>query len=122
MHEMSICLALIEQVERIAAEREARKVTRISVSIGPLSGIEATLLERAFPLAAAGTCAENAYLDIDSVGIVVQCHECGRESSAAANRLLCGSCGDYRTRIVSGDEMILQRVELDVPEPRSLAI
>jgi Zn finger protein HypA/HybF involved in hydrogenase expression len=28
------------------------------------------------------------------------------------NRLLCASCGDFRTRIISGDELILQRVEL----------
>jgi len=122
MHEMSICLALIEQVERIAAERGARSVSVITVSIGPLSGIEADLLARAFPLAAAGTPAESATLDIEHIDVAVRCSQCGAESPARANRLLCGECGDFRTTIVSGDEMILQRVELDVPAARSLAI
>jgi len=122
MHEMSVSLALIEQVERIAAERGARSVTVITVSIGPLSGIEADLLARAFPLAAAGTPAEHARLDIEQLDVTVSCSQCGAESPARANRLICGTCGDYRTRIVSGDEMILQRVELDVPAARSLAI
>jgi Zn finger protein HypA/HybF involved in hydrogenase expression len=29
------------------------------------------------------------------------------------NRLLCGQCGEFRTHIVTGDEMTLQSVELD---------
>ena len=46
-------------------------------------------------------------------GIVVECSQCGAESPASPNRLLCGECGDYRTRLVSGDEMVLQSLELD---------
>jgi hydrogenase nickel incorporation protein HypA/HybF len=122
MHEMAVSLALIEQVERIATENGARGVTVITVSIGPLSGVEADLLERAFPLAAAGTRTEGAKLQIEKTGVVVRCSQCGAETPAKANRLLCGECGDYRTNIVSGDEMLLQRVELDVAEPASLAI
>jgi hydrogenase nickel incorporation protein HypA/HybF len=122
MHEMAVSLALIEQVERIAAEHGARAVSTISVSIGPLSGIEADLLERAFPLAAAGSSAEGARLVIEHTDVVVRCSQCSAESHAKANRLLCAECGDYRTNVVSGDEMLLQRVELDVPAARSLAI
>jgi hydrogenase nickel incorporation protein HypA/HybF len=122
MHEMSVCLALINEVERIAAERNAGSVSRIEVGIGPLSGVEAVLLDRAFPLAAAGTSAEHAELVIETTDIVVHCSQCDEESPARANRLLCGACGDYRTRIVSGEEMILQRVELSAsPAARSLA-
>ena len=122
MHEMSVCLALINEVERIAAERNAGSVSRIEVGIGPLSGVEAVLLDRAFPLAAAGTSAEHAELVIETTDIVVHCSQCGEESAARANRLLCDACGDYRTRILSGEEMILQRVELDAsPATRSLA-
>ncbi len=121
MHEMSVCVALIAEVERIAAERAHTVVSRIEIGIGPLSGVEAVLLERAFPLAAAGTCAEHAELRIRSTDIVVRCSQCGEESPARANRLLCGACGDYRTRVVSGEEMILQRVELGAPAARSLA-
>lgn len=112
MHELSVCLALIEQVDRIARERKARSVSRIVVQLGPLSGVEPALLRHAYPLAAAGTVAEHAELDIEAADIVVKCDQCGAQSAAAPNRLLCSSCGDFRTRIVSGDEMILQRVEL----------
>jgi hydrogenase nickel incorporation protein HypA/HybF len=28
----------------------------------------------------------------------------------AANRLVCGRCGNWRTQLISGDELLLQRV------------
>lgn len=117
MHELSVCLSLLDQVRAIAHEHDAGAVTRIEVKVGPLSGVEAELLQHAYPLAVAGTIAENAELVIETADIVVRCDQCGVESAAAANRLLCGSCGDYRTSIVSGDELILQRVELDEQSP-----
>ena len=55
MHELAVCQALIEQVERVARDHEARRVVSVVVVVGPLSGVEAKLLEHAYPLAAAGT-------------------------------------------------------------------
>ncbi|MGI9205665.1 MAG: hydrogenase maturation nickel metallochaperone HypA [Woeseiaceae bacterium] len=112
MHELSICYAMLDEVDRIASENQASGVSSITVRIGPLSGVESELLQRAYPLAAAGTIAEPARLVIEQADIVVKCSICGAESKVLPNRLLCGSCGDFRTHVVSGDEMILQRVEL----------
>jgi hydrogenase nickel incorporation protein HypA/HybF len=113
MHELSVCLSLLREVERIARENSAGRVTRIALTVGPLSGVEPDLLRNAYPLAVAGTIAEDAELQIDVAGIVVNCSQCGAESAAKANRLVCGACGDYRTSLVSGDEMVLQSLELD---------
>jgi hydrogenase nickel incorporation protein HypA/HybF len=119
MHELSVCLSLLQQVDTIARERGATRVTSIELKIGPLSGVEADLLRNAYPLAAAGTVAQDAELRISEASIRVRCNTCGVESEAAANRLLCGSCGDFRTTVISGDEMILQSVELDTSQPEA---
>lgn len=111
MHELSVCLALIDQVERIARERDAATVCEIVISLGQLSGVEPQLLRHAYPLAATGTVAEHAQLTIEASELVIRCTVCEAESRVPANRLLCGACGDFRTRVVSGDEMVLQRVE-----------
>ncbi len=113
MHELSVCLSLLEQLQAVAAERGAAKVTRVELRVGPLSGIESDLLMNAWPLASAGTIAVDAELVIHAADVVVRCSACGAESGARANRLVCGHCGDFRTTLVSGDEMILQRVELE---------
>lgn len=113
MHELSVCMSLLEQVEAIASERTAARVTRIELDIGPLSGVESDLLQNAYPIAVAGTVAESAELVINETPVVVRCTGCGAESEASPNRLVCAACGDFRTRIASGDEMILRSVELE---------
>ena len=116
MHEYSVCVALLEQVEHIAREHRAQRVERIVLQLGPLSGVEAPLLEHAWPLAAAGSIAVDAELVIDTAPVRVRCTQCGAESKALPNRLLCGSCGDYRTQLVSGDELLLVNLELSQPD------
>jgi hydrogenase nickel incorporation protein HypA/HybF len=113
MHELSLCLSLLEQLKTIAAERGASRVARIELTIGPLSGVETDLLRNAWPLAATGSIAVDAELVITSSDIIVRCGKCGAETPAQANRLVCGECGDFRTTLVSGDEMTLQRLELE---------
>ena len=113
MHELAICQSLIDQVESIALERNALCVTSIVVGIGPLSGVEAQLLKNAYPVASAGTVAEHAELIIENLPIRVKCSLCGSESDALPNKLICKQCGDWRTTLVSGDELMLMSVELE---------
>jgi hydrogenase nickel incorporation protein HypA/HybF len=113
MHELAVCQGLMAQVETIAERENAISVTRILLHIGPLSGVEPQLLADAFPIAAAGSVAENARLDIEQQAVRVRCDSCGAETDAQPNRLLCGACGDFRTHLVSGDEMLLMSLELE---------
>ncbi len=107
----------MSQVETIAREHRATRVTSITLGIGPLAGIEEQLLQHAYPLASAGTIAEGARLVIEATPIRVYCSQCGVRSEALVNHLVCGCCGDWRTELVSGDEMLLVSVELDKTRP-----
>lgn len=113
MHELAICQSLMSQVEQIALEHDAQCVMSIVVGIGPLSGVEAQLLKNAYSIASAGTLAENAELIIEFLPIRVKCNQCGSESDALPNKLLCKQCGDWRTTLISGDELLLMSVELE---------
>ncbi len=114
MHELSVCQGMLNQVAAIAAERQALGVSSITVRIGPLSGVEPDLLQHAFPIACAGTVAAEARLVIERLPIRVRCEQCGAETDATPNRLLCGACGDWHTQLISGDELILASVELQL--------
>lgn len=116
MHELSVCLSLMQQIDSIVRDRNAARVTKITLDVGPLSGVEPELLRNAYPLAAAGTSAEGAELVMQTGDVVVRCSQCDSESTVAPNKLLCASCGDFRTRLVSGDELTLLRVELEKEE------
>jgi hydrogenase nickel incorporation protein HypA/HybF len=116
MHELAVCQALLDQVTDVARAHGAAGVQRIAVQVGPLSGVLPELLAQAFSVARAGTAAAGAVLEIEDVPVRVRCERCGAETTAAVNRLLCGACGDYHTRVVSGDELLLARVELATEE------
>lgn len=119
MHELSVCQGLVGQLEAVAAEHGARGIRRVTLRVGPLSGVEPQLLQEAFPIARASTAAADAELVIEPQPLRVECLECGAEGEAAVNRLLCGTCGAWRTRVVSGDEMVLASVELAFEEEKA---
>jgi hydrogenase nickel incorporation protein HypA/HybF len=114
MHELAVCQALVQQLQSVSAANGGGAVELVRLRIGPLSGVEAPLLRRAFPLAAAGTIADGAELLIELAQVVVQCNECGARTDAAPNRMLCAACNGFKVRMVSGDEMLLESVELAI--------
>lgn len=103
----------MSQVETIVRDHRAARVTAITLGMGPLSGVEAQLLQHAYPIASAGTVAEGAELSIQTTPVRVRCNSCGKSSDARVNRLVCAHCGEWRTELVSGDELLLLSVELD---------
>ena len=117
MHELSICQALLKQVNHVATDAGCEHVEKITIAIGLLAGVEPGLIASAFAVMKSGGCAAQATLIIESVAVRVECAVCGAHSSVTANRLICSACGGYRTRVVSGRELCLLRVELRAAAP-----
>jgi len=111
MHELAICQALMKQLEQQAARHNASRIERVVLSVGPLSGVENALLARAFTVARAGSVASGAELDIETGPVRVRCRNCFEESAVASNRLVCGSCGDWKVTVIEGEELMLVRLE-----------
>ena len=112
MHELAICQALLDQVDGVVRANGAAAVQEIVVAVGPLSGVEPTLLAEAFALARRGACT-NAELHLETAAITITCAVCGEHSECAANALVCRHCGASDTHLVSGDELMLLRVRLE---------
>lgn len=113
MHELAVAQALVDQVDEVIREHGAVSASLIRVRIGPLAGVVPELLGSAFPLAAAGRRMAHAALDLVVAPIRVRCQTCGAETEAAMSRLVCGVCGDWRTQVIGGDELLLESVELE---------
>ena len=116
MHELAICQSLLAQVEEIARENEAGRVSVITVQIGPLSGVVPALMKRTFTVARRGTRAANAKLVMEETQARIRCRGCGSEATVPGNKLLCPACGDFQTSLIGGDELILKTVTLNAPE------
>jgi len=122
VHELAVAQALVEQVDAVIDQHGATQASLIRVRIGPLAGVVPELLASAFPLAAAGSRMEHAELDLVDAPIKVRCQTCGAETEAAMNYLICGACGDWHTQVISGDELLLESVELEMNPSDSLPL
>jgi hydrogenase nickel incorporation protein HypA/HybF len=115
MHEYSIVSALVDQVEVArAGAPPAARVQRVHVAIGELAGVEIELLRTAFLTFRERTVCEAAALEIRAVAAEWRCLGCGRPIERGAI-LRCPDCG-RPARLRCGDEIILERIELEVPD------
>jgi hydrogenase nickel incorporation protein HypA/HybF len=114
MHEYSIVSALLARVEAEARAHGAATVHRIRVKIGELSGVEKELLEAAYELAREHTICEAAELEIVPVEARWACNSC--EGLIPKGAILRCSLCDLPAHLAQGDEILLERVEMEVPD------
>lgn len=119
MHELNLCRTLLRQILEVADQHQALAVTLVHLKIGPLAGVEPELLKTAFTMAARGTIAQSAELSVTESQVQVYCHDCRDTYRVAPNRLCCPSCGSCSTQLASGDELVLQSVDLTLIDPSS---
>ena len=114
MHEYSIIQSLMERVDAEAEARRSTVVRRLTVRIGELSGVESGLLATAFDMFREGTICAGATLDIVPVAARWACPACGT-AIATGSVLACQACR-RPARLVEGDEIILDRIEMEVDD------
>lgn len=112
MHEYSIVQALLGQVERHARDHGASTVHRLHVSIGELSGVEVDLLETAYETFRERSICAAAELEIHPVTAEWTCPGCAR-TIPRGTALRCPDC-ELPARLTRGDEIVLDRIEMEV--------
>lgn len=120
MHELGICRSILSQAGRIARDNGAERIDRIVVRIGPLSGVEPALLQRAFEFARVTAGQDSAVLDIELQPLTIRCTACEAECEVTANDLACRRCGAWKVQVLTGSEMILKSVDLALPAETAL--
>lgn len=112
MHELSVAISLIEQLEQVARREGARRITAVHLLVGALSGVEREPLEFCFPMAAEGTLAEGARLEIEEVPVGLRCRRCGAEATSGELPLACPRCGAPAIEITAGRELKVRAMEV----------
>jgi len=113
MHEYSIVQSLIDSCEEHARKNNAKKVTKVVVKIGILSGVEPQLLREAYEMFRLGTICHEAELVLNLQKVKVHCNVCGAEEELAQNEFICPKCGSFDIKVLDGEEMYLMSLELE---------
>ena len=114
MHEYSIVQSLLDRVESEAAARGATAVHKLRLQIGEMSGVETDLLRSAYETFTDRSICAGAELEIVPVPVRWGCPACGSEVPPVG-ALRCADCGGP-ARMVAGDELILERIEMEIPD------
>ncbi|MFE0701113.1 hydrogenase maturation nickel metallochaperone HypA [Streptomyces sp. NPDC058872] len=116
MHEMSLAVAVVDQVETAARSRGAAGVSSIELDVGELAGVVADALSFCFELACAGTVVEGAELITRTVPGIARCQPCAEVWAVGMPPLLlCPGCGAAADELVSGRELQIREVRWASP-------
>jgi hydrogenase nickel incorporation protein HypA/HybF len=112
MHE----LALSHQICRVAREHTppGRRLIKVVVECGPMSGVVPEALEHCFPIAAADSGLDGARLELVRLKAAAVCAGCGGDVEVASMWDTCPGCGHGPLTVRDGRD--LRVVELEVKE------
>jgi len=113
MHEYAITQSLIDSCEEHARRNSARKVTKVVIKIGVLSGVEPYLLSEAFENFKLDTLCHEAELVLNLQKVKVRCNVCDAEQELDRNEFVCPKCGSYDINVIDGEDMYLMSLELE---------
>ncbi|QCT94383.1 hydrogenase/urease nickel incorporation protein HypA [Caminibacter mediatlanticus TB-2] len=113
MHEFSIVDSLLRLADEHAKKNNAKKVTKLEIKIGELSGVEPDLLKTAFDTFKEGTVCEEAEFIIINQPIVIKCNDCNYEGEPNKDEYVCPNCKGVNIKIIDGEDMYLMSLELE---------
>ncbi len=118
MHELSLSYATVESVLESVASLNAARVISVTLVAGELSGVSIEAFRFSFPIAAAGTILEDTNLIIIGEPVRVFCSPCNQIGALASiQNFRCPVCGLPSGDIRSGEDFIIQSIEIETAEP-----
>jgi hydrogenase nickel incorporation protein HypA/HybF len=112
MHEVSLASSLRALVEEQVRAHAASRVLAVHVAVGVQAGVEPELLRGAWELVRAGGSCDQAEIRLSSVPVRWACPSCAGDAEPGRT-LRCPRCGTA-LRLAQGDELVLERIELEV--------
>jgi len=113
MHELGIAESALEAALSHATDAGAKRVLRLVIRVGTLSGVDPEALRFAFTAILPGTPAEGAALQIDSVPAVAYCPGCQRDFVPDSSRFFeCPVCHQLCSTVKQGRELDLVHLEM----------
>lgn len=116
VHEVSIALGMMDELARIARENNAKHIIAVNLRIGRASGIVVDSLKFAFDaIKLENPLISSAEILIEEVPLKYECRECSEGFELESIHFpSCPLCKSYKLKLLSGEEMDITNVELEV--------
>jgi len=112
MHEMSIALDISEILNEEMEKHPGRRLAKVAISIGELSGIETESLKFALETAFAEQGRKEVEFDVRKAPLKALCKECGCEFEPQASDFRCTRCASGEIEITAGQSLTIETITL----------
>lgn len=110
---MTLCKSIVDIVSRHVKKTKDVRVQKICLEIGELTCVELSALRFSFDVAAKGSIAEHAILDIITIEGKARCETCQKIIKIKRYYDPCQSCGNFSLTIIQGEELKVKHLEIE---------
>jgi hydrogenase nickel incorporation protein HypA/HybF len=110
LHELSIVINVVKEVEKIAKENNLTKIDALVLQIGELSTIIPRFIEECYPAAVDGTSLQETKLKIEILPGNGMCQKCNTVFNLRENQNQCPQCKCEQWEILSGREFMIKEI------------
>ncbi|MDD3717818.1 MAG: hydrogenase maturation nickel metallochaperone HypA [Actinomycetota bacterium] len=113
MHELGVTESIASICLRHAQSNRARRVLKVNVKLGELTGIVDHYVAFYWDMVTKDTIAQGAELNFTKVPVVSHCPDCDEDFTVVEYDLTCPRCGRADTELVSGREFLVESIEIE---------
>ena len=113
MHELAITQSMFDLVLEQAGKAGARKVSRINLVIGEMTGVVGDCVRFYFDFISKGTLAEGAALSVETVPLKARCWDCGKTYQPGEFDWDCPWCQGNSMEVIAGKELFVESIEVE---------
>lgn len=113
MHELSITESLLKTACEYAEKNKAHRVIRLNLVIGALSGVVDESVQFYWDIVSENTICENSCLRFEKRITIFHCESCNKDFDLEGELIPCPFCGSINLRIISGNEFLLDSIEIE---------
>jgi hydrogenase nickel incorporation protein HypA/HybF len=112
MHEMSICVSVLELIEEERRNHGFSRVKQVGLALGALGHVEPEAVRFCFDAVSRGSIAEGAALKLTVVPGEGWCERCRHTIPLAERYAPCPVCGSH-VRVTAGEDLRLMELEVE---------
>jgi hydrogenase nickel incorporation protein HypA/HybF len=113
MHELAITQSMFDIVLKQAEKAQAKKVTKINLVIGEMTGVVGDSVQFYLEFLSKGTVAEGTAVSVTMIPPKAQCRNCRQTFELAQFEQACPNCKKSGMDIVAGNELFVESIEVD---------
>ncbi len=113
MHELSITQNIFDLVLEQAKKNQAKKVIKINLVIGEMTGVVGDSIRFYLDFLCKGTIAEGAGLKVKTVPAKATCRRCNKTFDLPEFEWMCPDCKESSLEITGGTELFLESIEVE---------